>query len=90
MPLRLDEARIRAFLLDIEGTTTPVEFVYQVLFPYARQHVREFLARHAGEELVRADLEGLRAEHAADLAKGPGPPAWPGEASASGAVQPGT
>src|SRR5439155_25713046 len=27
---------IRAILLDIEGTTTPIAFVHQVLFPYAR------------------------------------------------------
>jgi len=27
---------IRAILLDIEGTTTPIAFVQQVLFPYAR------------------------------------------------------
>ena len=29
-------------LLDIEGTTTPVAFVYEVLFPYARRHWRSF------------------------------------------------
>lgn len=30
-------------LLDIEGTTTPVGFVTETLFPYARQHMRAFL-----------------------------------------------
>jgi len=34
---------IRAILLDIEGTTTPIAFVYDVLFPYARAHLREYL-----------------------------------------------
>jgi enolase-phosphatase E1 len=33
----------RAILLDIEGTTTPIAFVYDVLFPYARAHLREYL-----------------------------------------------
>ncbi len=52
-------------LLDIEGTTTPVEFVYQVLFPYARERVRDFLERHSGEGGVRGDLEALAKERAA-------------------------
>jgi enolase-phosphatase E1 len=34
----------RAILLDIEGTTTPIAFVYDVLFPYARAHLREYLS----------------------------------------------
>lgn len=29
---------LRAVLLDIEGTTAPISFVYETLFPYARQH----------------------------------------------------
>ena len=36
---------VRAFLLDIEGTTTPVAFVYDVLFPYARREMRGLPAR---------------------------------------------
>ena len=32
-------------LLDIEGTTTPIAFVTDTLFPYARAHVREYLER---------------------------------------------
>lgn len=30
-------------LFDIEGTTTSISFVTDILFPYARSHVREFL-----------------------------------------------
>ena len=30
---------MRGILLDIEGTTTPIAFVYDVLFPYARHHM---------------------------------------------------
>ena len=37
---------VRAILLDIEGTTTPVDFVYQVLFTYARAKVKSFLEEH--------------------------------------------
>lgn len=72
----------RAVLLDIEGTTTPVEFVYEILFPFARSHVREFVEQHFNSEAVRADVEALREEHRADALKGNGPPAW-GEDSAS-------
>jgi enolase-phosphatase E1 len=68
-------AGLSAVVLDIEGTTTPVEFVHAVLFPHARARVRSFLADHAAEEAVQADLERLRQEHAAEVA--PGSPPWP-------------
>jgi enolase-phosphatase E1 len=74
-------AGLSAVVLDIEGTTTPVEFVHAVLFPYARARVRSFLASHAAEESVRADLERLRQEHAAEVA--PGPPPWPDQPAAA-------
>ena len=70
------EQQIRAILLDIEGTTTPVEFVYEVLFPFARRHVREFISQHQLSDAVRADVEALKAEHRADAEAGREPPAW--------------
>jgi len=51
-----------AILLDIEGTTTPIAFVHDVLFSYARDHVREFLAENPAAE----DIELLREEHASE------------------------
>ena len=33
-------------ILDVEGTTTPIAFVYRTLFPYARQHLRRYLEAH--------------------------------------------
>jgi enolase-phosphatase E1 len=65
---------VRAILLDIEGTTTPVDFVTRVLFPYARERVRDFLIRRASE--VRDDLARLLSEHEADLRAGQAPPPW--------------
>jgi enolase-phosphatase E1 len=62
-------------LLDIEGTTTPIDFVYQVLFPYARGHVKDFLASNLSDEDVRADIAALYEEHSADLSRGLSPPA---------------
>jgi len=57
----------RALLLDIEGTTTPVEFVYQILFPYARAHVAEYLARNQDSADCREAVALLREEHAAEV-----------------------
>jgi len=47
-----------AVLLDIEGTTTSISFVFDVLFPYAANHVAEFLATRGEDAAVRqaADL----------------------------------
>lgn len=56
----------QAMLLDIEGTTTAVAFVYEVLFPYARTHLQEFLQSHAGEDSLEADLARLRVEQDGD------------------------
>jgi enolase-phosphatase E1 len=66
---------VRALLLDVEGTTTPIAFVTRVLFPYAREHVRAFLEAHAHDAAVAADLRALAAERAAE--EGPlAPPPW--------------
>ena len=43
MTVALGSLGIRGVVLDIEGTTTPIAFVYDVLFPYARTHLRAFL-----------------------------------------------
>jgi len=74
-------AGLSAVVLDIEGTTTPVEFVHAVLFPYARARVRSFLESHAAEQGVQADLDRLRQEHAAAVA--PLPPPWPDQPPAT-------
>ncbi len=63
---------IKIILLDIEGTTTPIDFVYQVLFPYARQHVQSYLIAHWND--AQSDLAQLQIEHAADLQQGLQPP----------------
>ena len=66
---------IRGVLLDIEGTTTPIAFVHDVLFSYARSQVRSFLTEHFASEDLLADLEQLREEHATDIEHGLQPPA---------------
>ena len=58
------------YLLDIEGTTSPVSFVYDVLFPYARQHLKDYIFAHSGEPALDADLRLLAQENAIDRAAG--------------------
>src|SRR5258708_37806699 len=60
----------RLYLLDIEGTTSPIAFVYEVLFPYARARLAGYLANHAAELELLADLELLAGENSRDLADG--------------------
>lgn len=69
MTSRLAEGHIRVVLLDIEGTTTPIAFVHDVLFPFARTRVRAFLESHGEEAEVRRARDLLVAEHAEDLAR---------------------
>jgi len=65
--------------LDIEGTTTPIAFVHQVLFPYARARVHDYLQQHTDDPAVRADVALLRAEYAAESPP-PDLPGWNPEA----------
>jgi enolase-phosphatase E1 len=40
---------VKAILTDIEGTTTSLSFVADVLFPYARAHLAGYIAAHPAE-----------------------------------------
>lgn len=51
---------IQAVVTDIEGTTSSLSFVKDVLFPYAREHMAEFVRRHGDDPQVRAQLEEVR------------------------------
>lgn len=71
-------------LLDIEGTTTPVDFVFKVLFPDARMRASGFLEAHLDDPDVASDLEALREAYTRDSAEDRRPPRWDGSARASG------
>lgn len=47
---------IKAVLTDIEGTTAPVSFVAEVLFPYAAERLDAFVRAHLSEPAVTAAL----------------------------------
>jgi len=53
---------IKAIVTDIEGTTSSLSFVKDVLFPYARSHLRKFVAEHKDEPQVRELLQAAKAE----------------------------
>lgn len=48
---------IRHLLLDIKGTTCPVHFVGEVLFPYASAEMVPYLKEHQEEEIHRLLVE---------------------------------
>lgn len=53
-------AGVRAILLDVEGTTTPIAFVQETLFPYIRDNVEQYLRAHWEEEECQRDVGLLR------------------------------
>jgi len=67
---------IKIILLDIEGTTTPVDFVYQTLFGFARKNLLAFLQKASGEPAVRTCIAGLKVQYAIDRQEGKAPPEW--------------
>jgi len=55
---------ISALLTDIEGTTTSLSFVKDVLFPYSRDKMADFVRDQAGDPEISALLDRLRGETA--------------------------
>ena len=53
---------IKAILTDIEGTTSAVSFVFDVLFPYAAKHLPDFVRQHAERADVVEQLAAVRAD----------------------------
>ncbi|WP_137806739.1 acireductone synthase [Pseudomonas sp. G(2018)] len=51
---------IKAILTDIEGTTSAVSFVFDVLFPYAAKHLPTFVSQHAARSDVTEQLDAVR------------------------------
>ena len=70
------ETSIRVILLDIEGTTTPIDFVTKVLFPYASRKMESFLREKSQDQAVRALVAELRHQQQEDTKRGFRPPDW--------------
>ncbi len=52
-------------LTDIEGTTSSISFVKEVLFPFARRALPGFVRTHGDDPEVRRWLDAVAAEHGA-------------------------
>ncbi len=72
------DSSIRGILLDIEGTTSSISFVYDVMFPFARKHFADYLEQHWDTAPVQEAVAVLQADAANDS----GPDALPAEYSA--------
>ena len=70
----------RAFLLDIEGTTSSVSYVYDVLFPYARERLHNFLSDNWNDPQVEHSRELIAHDAGfpsfAEFSWGPMPRLW--------------
>ncbi len=48
---------VNSVLLDIEGTTSSIRFVYEEMFPYVRRHLEAYLENHWEEEALNRALD---------------------------------
>ncbi len=51
---------VSAILTDIEGTTTAISFVHDVLFPYAKKNVAQYLMAHQGDPAVAQIIQEVK------------------------------
>ena len=59
----------RAIVTDIEGTTSSIAFVHEVLFPYSRARLADYVAAHAPElATILAEVRAEANDPALDLA----------------------
>jgi enolase-phosphatase E1 len=74
-----NDPQVRVILLDIEGTTTPIDFVYKTLFPYASRKLETFLSEHSRDPEIVSLVDGLHAQQQIDERQSLEPPAWVNE-----------
>ena len=72
----IDASQIRVILLDIEGTTTSVDFVYKTLFPYASRKLESFLQEHTEAPEIQSLIQDLCLQNQEDQRNGLNPPDW--------------
>jgi len=58
---------IKAIVTDIEGTTSSLSFVKDTLFPYAREHLADFVREHRDDPAVVTLLKDACREAGAEL-----------------------
>lgn len=57
---------IRVILTDIEGTTSSISFVHDVLFPFAAEHLPGFVTENRDEPAVAEQLDAVAATSGVD------------------------
>lgn len=51
----------KLFLFDIEGTTTDINFVHKVLFPYSEAHLKDYVLQHQNEIQISKAIGEVKA-----------------------------
>ncbi|MCP5015900.1 MAG: acireductone synthase [Ketobacter sp.] len=57
-----ESSPVKAIVTDIEGTTTSISFVADVLFPYAKARIQDYVVENAAVPAVAAEISAVRAE----------------------------
>jgi enolase-phosphatase E1 len=63
MSFNLSSEHIHGILLDVEGTTTPIDFVYGTLFPYVKEHLDNFFKNNSSDTEVSEIVRALKLDH---------------------------
>lgn len=58
---------MKSILLDIEGTTTPIDFVHKTLFPFAKEKISEYVAENF--DAIKTEIEQLKSEYKKDFSE---------------------
>ncbi len=69
--------RAKMILLDVEGTTTPMDFVHKTLFNYSKEHMDEFIQNNSDAHEVAESLKQLKEQYAEDAKNHLELPSWP-------------
>ena len=56
---------MKVILLDIEGTTTPIDLVHKTLFPYAKAKIGEYVKQNLDD--IKTEVSQLRIEYKKDF-----------------------
>ncbi|KAI1286466.1 Enolase-phosphatase E1 [Halotydeus destructor] len=68
--VNVDLSEVKALIFDIEGTTTSISFVKDVLFPYARNILAEHVEQNWNTAELNDDIKLLRQQSVDDIASG--------------------
>ncbi|KAJ1676333.1 enolase-phosphatase E1, partial [Spiromyces aspiralis] len=70
MPSQGLPSNYQVVLLDIEGTTTPISFVHDVMFPYVSNNICEFLDKKRDDPNIKPYIADLAKQSKEDAANG--------------------